>query len=927
MLTKKFWLRLLNVDQGEWWVVKNLMILQFLQGAGIAFFFTASFASFLEKFPITELPFVMIGAAFLLWIFGWLYNKAEHALSFPKLVIGLTVLMAASFIIFRLFAYRSQEGIFLYLMLAWFHVLYLLNNLQFWGIATIIFDLRQSKRLFGLISSGDIPAKFVGYTLAYYVIGTVGKMNMLYMGAACLLGSIPFMLKIIRSGKLHIEHHDHHGGHHGGHHSLQEAVHHGTSKIMTLFRNFMSNSFISWIAFISMLAFIAILILDYGFYAEVQTVFEDDKNLGTFIAGFMAIMRISALFAKMIFTGRLTNSLGIRQTLLITPLTLIFLITVIFVTQFLTYNEKILFYEFGAAFIIIDVCRTVFNSPVLLTLMQPLPTHERLRAHNIVKGIMDPFAFLFTGLLLLLFSKIQGGASIVTLCYVALAICCLWIPGIVFVHRQYLKILVQTISSRYFSQEEFTLKDEAILQAIRKKIESGNDLEVISILKMLHTKKDPVAEDLVVQLLNHPSEQVQLETLRLISGKQTETIKGKLEELIAWTNNNDIRDEAIKAFSKTCALAGDVSDFLEHEDQGIRKATLSGMLENNEHYIRDLAQMQIESLIRSNNKLDKFFAAQILQEVKNDYNHPNLHLLITDPDVQVQAAGIKCIGKAATTLSLHALMEVLPHHSKAGLQALQDAGEKAVAVIGEGLASDRYQNWKDKFILVLGRIGGQHSQEELVRLLDGDPAELAPVIKALYRTKYVANEHTQRKMENLARLYLIYGVELLHMQRIMGEKEGYNILARSIEIEIQEIRDLLLSLFACMFDRVKMNQARKGLDSNINENIANAMELIELTVKKDFGRYFNHMFETTSIEHRCDTLRVLLKDVDFEKVEHIVAKVLTEKPIQFQNWTKACSLYITKKSLFRIEPGLIKKYSLSENRMVRETAEFAMANP
>ncbi|HEX5669275.1 MAG TPA: hypothetical protein VFX73_10755, partial [Chitinophagaceae bacterium] len=245
MLTKKFWLRLLNVDQGEWWVVKNLMILQFLQGAGIAFFFTASFASFLEKFPITELPFVMIGAAFLLWIFGWLYNKAEHALSFPKLVVSLTVLMALSFIVFRLFAYRSQDGIFLYLMLAWFHVLYLLNNLQFWGIATIIFDLRQSKRLFGLISSGDIPAKFVGYTLAYYVIGIVGKMNMLYMGAACLLGSIPFMIKIIRSGKLHIAHQDHHGGHPGGHHSLQEAVHHGTSKLMMMLRNFMSNSFIS----------------------------------------------------------------------------------------------------------------------------------------------------------------------------------------------------------------------------------------------------------------------------------------------------------------------------------------------------------------------------------------------------------------------------------------------------------------------------------------------------------------------------------------------------------------------------------------------------------------------------------------------------------------------------------------------------------
>jgi hypothetical protein len=56
-------------------------------------------------------------------------------------------------------------------------------------------------------------------------------------------------------------------------------------------------------------------------------------------------------------------------------------------------------------------------------------------------------------------------------------------------------------------------------------------------------------------------------------------------------------------------------------------------------------------------------------------------------------------------------------------------------------------------------------------------------------------------------------------------------------------------------------------------------------------------------------------------------KVLNEKPIQYQNWTKACSLYITKKYLFAIDPQLINPYSQAENRMVRETARFALSNP
>jgi len=162
------------------------------------------------------------------------------------------------------------------------------------------------------------------------------------------------------------------------------------------------------------------------------------------------------------------------------------------------------------------------------------------------------------------------------------------------------------------------------------------------------------------------------------------------------------------------------------------------------------------------------------------------------------------------------------------------------------------------------------------------------------------------------------------MQRVMKERGDYPILERSIEIEIQEIRELLLCLFACMFDLVKMNQARKGLNSTSNESIANAMELIELTVKKDIGRHFNHLFETTSIQHRCDSLRALVREIDFDNVENILSKVLLEQPIRFQHWTKAVSLYMSRKYLLDLDRQLIGRYVEAENKMVRETAEYAL---
>jgi len=181
-------------------------------------------------------------------------------------------------------------------------------------------------------------------------------------------------------------------------------------------------------------------------------------------------------------------------------------------------------------------------------------------------------------------------------------------------------------------------------------------------------------------------------------------------------------------------------------------------------------------------------------------------------------------------------------------------------------------------------------------------------------------------MESLARVYIIYGVELMHMQKLVGENRDYQILEGSINLEIQDIREALLCLFGCMYNRVKMNQVRKGLDSNQNEHIANAMEIIELTIRKDLGHYFNIMFETTSIEHRCDALRSLLKDLEFQHIDHIIARILVEKPIQYQVWTKACSLYISKKLRRFLDPALVKKYTASENRLLKETALYAFVN-
>jgi len=912
------WLRILNVDIGEWGLVRRLMILQFLQGAGIAFFFTGTFATFLHEQPITELPRVMILSSALLWVSGYLYSLAEQKLANNRLTLAVTTFMLLSILFFRL-AHNVRPGYGIhYWMMAWFHVLYLLNSLQFWGLVAPLFDLRQSKRLFGLISSGDIPAKFVGYTLASLAANLIGTINMLYISAACMAISLPFLADLNSATQK-----TRHPGHTGKVRELHNQHPKKAEGLAKLIRDFTKISFIRNIALTSMLAFCSLLMINYGFYAEVKHRSLENRDLAAFIAGFMAATRLLAMIAKMIFTGRVMSHMGLRRTLLITPLVMIALMAATVIMQMFETGENGIFYLFGAAFILVEVCRTVFNSPGLITLMQPLPVNERLRAHNIIKGIMDPFAFLLAGSILMAMINVRPYISLPLICYVVMVMGVAWITGIWLIKRQYLQILLRTIASRHFSMEEFSLKDELIQQAIRKKIATGSELEMISILKMLSSNSEKVPNDISENLLKHPSPKVRIEMLRLLARTPDGIPNNIYDDIAGMDPSEEVRAEAVKAIAKTAVAADRIERFTESGSPLIRKAALSGMLLNADPGVREESSIKLAEKIRGV-KDERLLATAVLQDTRDDICHPLLHELLSDPDRQVKSSAILAVGKAADRNSVGKLVSMLPENGNTVLRALQHAGPEGISVIADAIISGKYSEWEEKMISLIGRLGGQDAQRELLRLLQKVPLRAEPIIRALNRSNHTADPETKQQMENMVRTFITHGVEVLYMQRMLGNQAETRLLKNSLDLEMEKIRDILLSLFGCMYDNVKMNRAKHGLESKVPGNMANALEIIELTVSNDAGRQFNAMFENTSLEHRCDALGMLLKDKRDLTLRDIITSILHDRPLTFNNWTKACSLYTAAKHRDSIDPETLEIFTRSENRMIRETAEYAM---
>jgi ATP:ADP antiporter, AAA family len=157
------------VRESEREIVSRLLTFEFFQGAAIAIFYQVALSLFIHGIerPTIELPKVFIISAFVLWGTGYLYHKLEHLLPVPRLVLMVLLINTSAILLYAIMmpTMEHQHPGLLYAFLASYNAIYLLNNLEFWGVASMLFDVRQSKRLFSIVSSGDIPAKLIGFLL------------------------------------------------------------------------------------------------------------------------------------------------------------------------------------------------------------------------------------------------------------------------------------------------------------------------------------------------------------------------------------------------------------------------------------------------------------------------------------------------------------------------------------------------------------------------------------------------------------------------------------------------------------------------------------------------------------------------------------------------------------------------------------------
>lgn len=910
-------LQLFNIRSDESGLVINLFGLQFFQGAGVAIFNSVVLALFIKHFNVLGLPKVYLFSAVLLWVVGYGYSKVEHALSIKKLVPLIILFVSASILLFSIKYSDSNSSWFLFAMLSWYYVIYLLTNLEFWGLAALQFDIRQSKRLFGMIGAGDIPAKLIGYSLVPFLVKVFSAENTIALSAISILLSLIFYFRLKNTGKLDV-------------HVAHEHAHtnnHATESWRDIVRSFFGNRMIAFVALLSFIVMTCVTIISFSFYAEIKHEMMSDAELYSTISMFFVGGRILAIFIRIILTGRLANILGTKVSLLVSPaILLVFLISFIVLSFFSLSNHTVVYF-FGLMFIITEVLKTSLQDPIFLSLMQPLSSHLRLKGHTIVKGVMDPFALAFSGIMLYTLVKLSGKVDLILLSYLLFVLLVVWVVMIFLVDREYVKTLVTALNRRYSIGNEIDLRDDKTRNVLLEKISTGERGEAIYILNLIEKQYSEDKEELVLKAIDHPKQEVRMEAIKLAERKKILAALPQIEKIIAGRTDTELLPEAVKA---KCMLQPDELEnldvFVEDKDHRLMKSAITGLMTSGGISAVVTAGQRLLLLISSTSVGERKMAADIIGELGVQSFYKPLLDLLKDGNEEVIKATIVAAGKVKNERLIQPLMQMFLQHKNEKLivDALHEAGDVSLKEISNALTNESLsRQQQSKLILLCGRVGSENAAKILDELVWKTPALRSDIFHALHLCEFKLQPHNRAQHVELMNHYISSSTKILFMIQEAEKIKTTKILVDALHLELNEIRDSLLLLFSFVYDKEKMMKAKSAFGMKKREGIANALEVIEIEVPKEISLKFNKIFEPGTVGEKCNAMQVYFKEhLTYEKM---VDDILNNKHHHYHRWTKAAALHSVIFYTGKEKAGWLEKAEKENDILLKETAQKVLA--
>ncbi len=913
----------LDVREGEWLPLLLLLAHSFFAKFAVLFFEAPANTLYLSSFEADKLPYVYIVTALLSTLIGVLYTRLEAHVPATTLLRITLIGMAISIAGFYVGTLVSESRWLAFGMMAWKEVLWILSDFEFWAVAVALFNVRQGKRLFGLVTAGGIWATILGGFLTPAVVPFVGARGLFLLSAASTMSSALLLSIISRRFPAAFA-------------STTEDSAEPDEASPSARTSLLRDPYMRLFVLLSILSVAMFYFLEFLFYQAVEPRFPDESSRASFFGIFFGVMGLLQLVFSSFLSGRLMARFGLAFGLLFLPF-----VGMVGSASMLTFSALGL----GAAFFWIvvstkladETLRGSLEDPTFRLLYQPItPASRRLRAQVVRESVIDPISFGITGVALILLTSILTLDSSQMIWVLILLFAGYALVGLL-LRRSYTRTLTQAMLARALggsgpaglragTGSSPPLLDREHLQILQKGIASADPAEVIYSLQLLEEQDPPGAEQALISALDSANDRIQSYALDRVESLRLSAASGKVVELIERGVSAQTRGGALRVYG---AVADDGAfekayAYIEAPELEVRRGALIGLLRHGGIDGILAAGLAWNELVSSPLADNRIFAAEILGEVGITSFYRPLQELLADPDADVRAAALLAAERLRHLALVPAILANLrrPDVRSRAFSALVANGPPIIPLLGRSLADATLSPAVRKLILLAcARIGDDKAIRILEsRFAEADHVEMPLVASALESIDYQAPVG-QRPLVQKRILSEVQGAAWIISASLDLEPVDDASLQEALAIELHEYRRRLLLLVSLLipgeaFDRVRLDLLRGNVAKR-----ATALEVLDNLTEHALRRQVLPLLDELPNAERLKRLQELAP-----QTRRTPAERLAEIPARpnVSEWSVGCALRLIGRQRMRDLTPVAAAALQHPSWFVRETAVWAV---
>ncbi len=459
--------------------------------------------AFLKRYGVEFMPVVnMLNAVATFFITGFLtvfLSKTSGA----RLLYYIFIFSGIIVTVIRLLIPLGIELLYplLFMLKSQFE---LLQALLFWNMCNDLFNTRQSKRLFPLLTAGGVIGLILGSFGTPYFATLFSLDNLLYLYLiTTILGAL--LIKAMGRSYATLIYTEKSGKSARKKPPMMEEI----KRIYPLVKD---SILVKIVLVLTFMPNVVIPIMNYQFNYAVNEQFASETAMIQFFGYFRGVLNIISLFI-LLFVGRIYGKWGLPVALMFHP-----------------FNYMLAFFAFLFRFDVIsamyarmstNIIRTTINMPANSILIGLFPESYRNMIRPFLRGTVVRIA-LFTGSTLILLSTPLFHPRYLTL--VALPFMIAWVVAPFVLKANYSKILLDLISNnmldiRSMDQKELgqIFNQEKTLSSLENSFLSARGKDAVWYAKLLKNFSSHRLDPLIIKNLENQDEATQVALVKMIT--------------------------------------------------------------------------------------------------------------------------------------------------------------------------------------------------------------------------------------------------------------------------------------------------------------------------------------------------------------------------------------------------------------------------